>query len=191
MCPDNILTAAIGEETNISWPEPIFTDSLGFELNITSIFDANTTSLGWGEQRVEYTAINTYNNLETTCVFYIDVMRKYYLYTNAQAKRRHCHNCFSTHTCSFDIVSRQMGVQWLGPRRYTNVFDESKINRIRWIAMFWTEYNDTLKKKKKKKKLWFVLFGSEHLQWCKFIRMISFYYSLKTFNDCCDIIISF
>ena len=44
MCPDNILTAAVGDETNISWPEPIFTDSLGFELNITSIFDANTTS---------------------------------------------------------------------------------------------------------------------------------------------------
>ena len=41
-------------------------------------------------------------------------------------------------------------VRWaLGPSRYTNVFDESKINRIRWIAMFWTEYNDTLKKKKK------------------------------------------
>ena len=34
----------------------------------------------------------------------------------------------------------------VGPRRYTNVFDETKINRIRWIAMFWTEYNDTLKK---------------------------------------------
>ena len=41
---------------------------------------------------------------------------------------------------------------WLGPSRYTNVFDESKINRIRWIAMFWTEYNDTLKIKINKNK---------------------------------------
>ena len=45
---------------------------------------------------------------------------------------------------------RFVGYLSLGPSRYTNVFDESKINRIRWIAMFWTEYNDTLKKKKKK-----------------------------------------
>ena len=37
-----------------------------------------------------------------------------------------------------------MDVYILGPRRYTNVFDESKINRIRWITMFWTEYNDSL-----------------------------------------------
>ena len=32
----------------------------------------------------------------------------------------------------------------LGPRRFTNVFDESKINRIRIFAMLWTEYNDSL-----------------------------------------------
>ena len=32
----------------------------------------------------------------------------------------------------------------LGPGRFTNVFDESKINRIRIFAMFWTEYDDSL-----------------------------------------------
>ena len=78
MCPEDIIAAAVDEETNVSWPEPIFTDSLGFELNITSTFDANTTALGWGEHIVEYTARNAYNNLDTTCVFYIDVMRKYH-----------------------------------------------------------------------------------------------------------------
>ena len=31
----------------------------------------------------------------------------------------------------------------LGPRRFTNVFDESKINRIRIFVMFWTEYGDS------------------------------------------------
>ena len=60
---------------NASWPEPVFTESLGFELNITSTYGANTTSLGWGEHRVEYIARNTYNNRETTCVFYVDVSR--------------------------------------------------------------------------------------------------------------------
>ena len=77
MCPENIIIAAVGEETNVSWPEPIFTDSLGLRLNITSTFNTNATSLGWGEHRVEYTAMNTYNNLERACVFYIDVMRKF------------------------------------------------------------------------------------------------------------------
>ena len=32
----------------------------------------------------------------------------------------------------------------LGPRRFTNVFDESKINRIRIFTMLCTEYNDSL-----------------------------------------------
>ena len=32
----------------------------------------------------------------------------------------------------------------LGPRRFTNVFDESKVNRTRIFAMFWTEYCDSL-----------------------------------------------
>ena len=75
-CPENHTSkAARFSLVNVSWPEPVFTESLGFELNITSTYDDNTTSLGWGEHRVEYTARNTYNNQETTCVFYVDVSR--------------------------------------------------------------------------------------------------------------------
>lgn len=79
MCPANITTAASGEETIVSWPEPEFSESLGFRLNITSTFGANAVSLGWGEHTVEYRARNTYNNMETTCVFYVDITRKSYL----------------------------------------------------------------------------------------------------------------
>ena len=35
-------------------------------------------------------------------------------------------------------------VKIVGPRRFTNVFDESKINRVRIFTMLWTEYNDSL-----------------------------------------------
>ena len=75
-CPENQTSkAARFALVNVSWPEPVFTESLGFELNITSTYGANTTSLGWGEHRVEYIARNTYNNRDTTCVFYVDVAR--------------------------------------------------------------------------------------------------------------------
>ena len=47
--------------------------------------------------------------------------------------------------------------------------------------MFWTEYNDTLKKKKKN---FFFYFFSESYS-------VQNIYSEKTFNDRCDIIISF
>jgi len=76
MCPANITIGAGGVEKNVSWQEPEFTESLGFPLNVTSTFGKNTVSLGWGEHRVEYTARNTYNNMVTTCVFYVDVKRK-------------------------------------------------------------------------------------------------------------------
>ena len=76
MCPANITIGAGAEETNVSWSQPEFSESLGFQLNVTSTFGKNTVSLGWGERRVEYTARNTYNNMVTTCVFYVDVTRK-------------------------------------------------------------------------------------------------------------------
>ena len=60
---------------NVSWPQPEFAESFDFQLHVTSTFGANTTHLSWGEHRVEYTARNTYNDKETTCVFYIDVRR--------------------------------------------------------------------------------------------------------------------
>ena len=82
-CPENITIAATEEKTVVSWLEPIFTDSLGFRLNITSTFNTNTTSLDWGEQRVEYIAINVFNDRETECVFYVDVTRK-----SSMTKRR-------------------------------------------------------------------------------------------------------
>ncbi len=75
LCPGNqTLEAARNEHVIVSWLNPEFADSLGFELNITSTFDTNTTTLGWGEQRVEYTARNTYNNRKTLCVFFIDII---------------------------------------------------------------------------------------------------------------------
>ena len=40
-------------------------------------------------------------------------------------------------------VDKKNVLSILGPRRFTNVFDESKINRIRIFAMFWTEYGDS------------------------------------------------
>ena len=44
-----------------------------------------------------------------------------------------------------NFYNRLLWPAWLlGPRRFTNVFDESKINRIRIFAMLWTEYNDSL-----------------------------------------------
>ena len=76
MCPVNITTGAGGEETNVSWPQPEFSESLNFQLNVTSTFGKKTVSLGWGEHRVEYTARNTFNNMVTSCVFYVDVTRK-------------------------------------------------------------------------------------------------------------------
>ena len=76
MCPENITTAAVDEITNVSWPEPIFMDSLGLQLNITSTFGTNVTTLDWGEHRVEYIATNTHNNRKTACVFYIEIARK-------------------------------------------------------------------------------------------------------------------
>ena len=76
MCPANITTAAGREGTNVSWPEPEFSDSLGTPLTVNSTYGSNTVLLGWGEYRVEYTARNTYNNLETTCVFYVEVTSK-------------------------------------------------------------------------------------------------------------------
>ena len=58
--------------------------------------------------------------------------------------------CHRTSSGSFLNVSyawcsmtSQMTWYYLGPRRFTNVFDESKINRIRIFAMLWTEYNDS------------------------------------------------
>ena len=75
-CPENITIAATGAKTNVSWLEPIFTDSIGFRLNIKSTFNTNTASLGWGEKRVEYMAINMFNDRATACVFYLDVKRK-------------------------------------------------------------------------------------------------------------------
>ena len=41
-------------------------------------------------------------------------------------------------------VDKKKLLSKLGPRRFTNVFDESKINRVRIFAIFWTEYNDSL-----------------------------------------------
>ena len=60
---------------NVSWSEPEFSESLGFQLNVTSTFGTNSTSLSWGDHRVEYTARNTYNDMETACVFFVDVRR--------------------------------------------------------------------------------------------------------------------
>ena len=89
MCPVNITNGAGGEETNVSWPEPEFSESLNFQLNVTSTFGKNSVSLGWGEHRVEYTARNTYNNMVTTCVFYVDVTRKSEL-TRCPTQQLHC-----------------------------------------------------------------------------------------------------
>ena len=75
-CPENqTVEAARGELVNVSWPQPEFSESLGFQLHVTSTFGTNTTHLSWGEHRVEYIARNTYNDKETACVFYIDVRR--------------------------------------------------------------------------------------------------------------------
>ena len=76
ICPANITTAAAGKVTNVTWSEPEFSELLGFQLNVTSTFSTNSTSLRWGEHRVEYTARNTYNDRETACVFYVEVTRK-------------------------------------------------------------------------------------------------------------------
>ncbi|KAI0225297.1 hypothetical protein LSAT2_023835 [Lamellibrachia satsuma] len=75
-CPVNqTLEAARCERVNVSWSEPEFSESLGFQLNVTSTFGTNTTSLSLGEHRVEYTARNTYNDRETACTFFVDVRR--------------------------------------------------------------------------------------------------------------------
>jgi len=77
-CPVNqTLEAVRGELVKVSWPQPEFSESLGFQLHVTSTFGANTTHLSWGEHRVEYIARNIYNDMETACVFYIDVRRTF------------------------------------------------------------------------------------------------------------------
>ena len=77
-CPENVTIVADGEHMNVSWPDPIFYDAQGSDIKVTSTFGTNTTTLSWGEHRVEYTATNTYNNRTTFCVFHIDVFRKSY-----------------------------------------------------------------------------------------------------------------
>ncbi|KAI0232116.1 hypothetical protein LSAT2_017548 [Lamellibrachia satsuma] len=76
ICPAKITVAAYGEVTNVTLSEPEFSESLGFQLNITSTYGTNSTSLRWGEHRVEYTARNTYNDRETAYAFHVDVTRK-------------------------------------------------------------------------------------------------------------------
>ena len=76
MCPENVTIVADGELVNVSWPEPIFYDAQGSNIKVTSTYGTNTTALSWGEQRVEYTARNTYNDRETACIFYFNIMRK-------------------------------------------------------------------------------------------------------------------
>ena len=51
---------------------------------------------------------------------------------------------YSLYACTYVAGARDISKIVCVPRRYTNVFDESKINRIRIFAMFWTEYNDSL-----------------------------------------------
>ena len=67
-----------------------------------------------------------------------------------------------TSTLVSRYMRRHMMMRHLGPRRYTNVFDESKINRIRWIAMFWTEYNDSLAHSVNRMCEWIVLNTANH-----------------------------
>ena len=74
MCPENLTTIADGQLANVSWSEPIFSDSQGSEIQVTSTFGTNTKTLGWGEHRVTYTATNAYNKRTTLCVFYIKVL---------------------------------------------------------------------------------------------------------------------
>ena len=66
-----------------------------------------------------------------------------------------------THMCALACM-RSACVCALELRRYSNVFDESKINHIRWIAMFWTEYNDSLAHSINRMREWIVLNTANH-----------------------------
>ena len=101
MCPENVTIVADGERTNVSWPEPIFYDAQGSDIKVTSTYGTNTTTLSWGEQRVEYTATNTYNNRTTFCVFHIDVFRKSYcLHENIRMRQSYTIPSYITPICN-------------------------------------------------------------------------------------------
>ena len=77
-CPPMQTIQATGETEFVSWQAPEFNEPRGFELTISSPFAHNWATLGWGNTTVEYIATSTNNNMQATCTFIIEILRKFY-----------------------------------------------------------------------------------------------------------------
>ncbi|KAI8480747.1 hypothetical protein Bbelb_415400 [Branchiostoma belcheri] len=71
-CPDDLTITATDRLAEVSWPEPVFDDPTGSDLDVSSNI-ANNGSLPWGDHSVTYTATNLDNGKSATCVFLVIV----------------------------------------------------------------------------------------------------------------------
>ena len=74
-CPTSFAVQADGAQQNVTWPEPSFEESHGFDLVIQSTHTSPSV-LPWGTTKVTYTATSKNNNRQATCSFSVTVERK-------------------------------------------------------------------------------------------------------------------
>ncbi|XP_078611237.1 uncharacterized protein LOC144881802 isoform X2 [Branchiostoma floridae x Branchiostoma japonicum] len=71
-CPDDLTITATDRLAEVSWPEPLFDDPTGGDLDVSANI-ANNGSLPWGDHSVTYTATNVDNGKSVTCTFLVIV----------------------------------------------------------------------------------------------------------------------
>ncbi|XP_035695798.1 sushi, von Willebrand factor type A, EGF and pentraxin domain-containing protein 1-like [Branchiostoma floridae] len=71
-CPDDLTITATDRLAEVSWPEPVFDDPTGGDLDVSANI-ANNGSLPWGDHSVTYTATNVDNGKSVTCTFLVIV----------------------------------------------------------------------------------------------------------------------
>ncbi|XP_078695719.1 CUB and sushi domain-containing protein 3-like, partial [Branchiostoma floridae x Branchiostoma belcheri] len=69
-CPDDLTITATDRLVEVSWPEPVFDDPTGSDLEVSSNI-ANNGSLPWGDHSVTYTATNVDNGKSASCTFLV------------------------------------------------------------------------------------------------------------------------
>jgi hypothetical protein len=79
-CPENVELNATQSTALYTWTDPVFTDPMGTELNITSSHATSTYRFPWGDHIVSYMATKLLNGLQTNCSFNVKVRRKYVRY---------------------------------------------------------------------------------------------------------------
>ncbi|XP_060567378.1 sushi, von Willebrand factor type A, EGF and pentraxin domain-containing protein 1-like [Ruditapes philippinarum] len=72
-CPENVELNATQSTALYTWIDPVFTDPMGTELNITSSHASSTYRFPWGDHTVSYLATKLLNGLQTNCSFNVKV----------------------------------------------------------------------------------------------------------------------